>query len=178
MTTEKFDTEAYKQRKEKDASRGGFITLEDGTHIRQFGPGKKGGATEIITPPKPSFHKIRKGYFKSTNTLEYTGKVIGDMSIGFWQFFDENGKLFKKVNEDIKLDGHDYRKALEFLETEGWIDIETGKGRERFSLDYEKNVWYITIMSRPWNGNLETYYEIDANTLKILKKRETQLGEE
>lgn len=33
-------------------------------------------------------------------------------------------------------------------------------------------------MSRPWNGNLETYYEVDANTFKVLKKTETQLGQE
>ena len=178
MTTEKFDVEAYKARKEKDPSRGGFIILEDSTQIHQFGLTKNSGASEIITPPKPAFYKIRKGYLESTNTLEYSGKIIGGMRIGMWQFFDEKGKLIREVDEDKKLDGHDFQKALKFLVKEGWITIETGQGRERFSLDYEKDVWYITIMSRPWNGNFETYYEVDANTLKILKKTETQLGQE
>ncbi|SDE39360.1 hypothetical protein [Ulvibacter litoralis] len=132
MTTEKFDVEAYKIRKEKDPSRGGFIILEDSTQIHQFGLTKNSGATEIITPPKPSFYKIRKGYFESTNTLEYTGKELGGMKIGIWQFFDDKGKLHREKDKDKKLDGHDYHEVLKFLEQEEWIDIATGKGRERF----------------------------------------------
>ena len=95
------------------------------------------------------------------------------MKVGIWQFFDEKGDLFKEVDENKKLDGHDYNRGLDFLEKEGWITIETGEGRDRFSLDYEKNIWYITIMSRPWNGNFETYYAVDTNTLEVLKKTET-----
>ncbi len=179
MTTEKFDVEAHVKRFEEspEDENGDVLILEDSTKIRQS-LSATGGASEIITPPKPAFYKIRKKYFKSTYTLELKGNTVGGMSIGIWQFFDEKGKLRKEVNEDEKLDGHDYHKALEFLEKENWITIETGQGRERFSLDYEKDVWYITIMSRPWNGNFETYYEVDANTLKILKKTETQLGDE
>lgn len=178
MTTEKFDVETYQKRKEKDPWYGDIIILEDSTKIQQSGPDKKGGASEIITPPKPAFYKIRKSYHKATNTLELEGREIGDMSIGIWQFFNKKGKLVREVDEDKKLDGHDYHKALEFLEKDGWIDIKTGKGREHFSLDYEKDIWYITIIGDMWNGYLETYYEVDANTLKTLKKKETQRGEE
>ena len=179
MTIEKFNVEAYLKRFEnsKGNENPDVLILEDSTEIRQS-LSVKGNANEIITPPKPAFYKIRKGYFESTNTLEYKGKVIGDMKIGIWQYFNEEGELVKEINEDEKLDGHDYHEALKFLENEDWITIKTGQGRERFSLDYENNIWYITIMSRPWNGNFETYYEVDANTLKIIKKTETQLGQE
>ena len=178
MTTEKFDVESFNKRKEKDPTYGGIITLEDGTVKKQSGPGIKGGAFEQITPPLPIFYKINKGYHKSTNILEAKGKIIGDLSIDTWQYFDEQGRLVKETDENVKFGKHHYNDALKFLEKEGWINLKTGEGRERFSLGYENNVWYITILSQPWNGNVETYYEVSANTMETLKKEVTQRGKE
>lgn len=179
MTTEKFDVEAYEKRKEADPWYGNIINLDDGTKIIQSGHGSlRGGAGELITPPKPVFYKIKKRYHRTTNTIEFKGKVLGDMFIDIWQYFDEQGKLVKEVNENAKFGKHHYNDALQFLEKEGWITIKTGEGRERFSLGFENDIWYITIIGNMWNGYLETYYEVDAKTMKILKKEEVQRGEE
>lgn len=104
MTTEKFDVETYAKRVEEvpKYENGDIITMNDSTRIHQS-LSAKGGASEVITPPKLAFYKIRKSYFKSTNTLEYKGRVIGNMKIGVWQFFDEKGNFLEKEKRiDIK----------------------------------------------------------------------------
>lgn len=98
-------------------------------------------------------------------------KNIGGLSIETTMYYDEHGDLVKEVDENKELGKHNYRDALRFLEKEKWIDIESGNGRKRFSLDYEKERWYITLLSQPWNGNTETYYKVDANSMQIIKKK-------
>jgi hypothetical protein len=147
------------------------------------------GATYNEFPPSPEFYKIVKNFYPN-GMLKSRGKITGShLSIGVWQYYDEEGNLTKEVDEDKKFGRIKLDQLLKFIEKEGHINLETGEGREYalmidgkfshimpciFSLNYdergEKPFWIITIGHAPWNGYHRTIYHIDKETGEVLFK--------
>ena len=149
---EKFDFNIY----EKTNKGSDEYTLPNGNTIFSIGfiKNKKGFQYERLPPP--SFLTIYKEYYANGN-LKLKETYIGQqVKVGISQYYDEQGNLIKKVNEDQKFGKIKPQQVLEFLQEKGYINLRTGKGRvdeeERpvFKLYFgEKNkekYWVISIV--------------------------------
>ena len=146
---EKFDFKAYEERTKNNSFDERAYTKEDGTIVEE-----SDGNTPTIweTPPKPTFVKIYKEFYKN-GKLKKQFTLMGerlkiDTSVYYGIFgckivVDENKKFGKIKPNDI----------LKFLEDKGRINLQTGegvfdwKGGFAFRIVYQKNknIWYITI---------------------------------
>jgi len=141
-------------------------------------------------PPAPRFDKVVKLFYPNGN-LKYTGKLVGEhLPIGESIYYDEEGKIINRVNEDDKFGKIKLEDLLRFIEKEGHINLETGWGREdieilkdgrcnkinsnfvmseRLATDGSR-YWFIEIPANPNNMYMETTYHIDKNTGEVLLK--------
>ena len=148
---------------------------ENDTETRVFG-NKRRGFAMWQTPPKPAFFQIAKQYYPN-GYLQLKGKCMYDgvTKIGEWEYYNENGELISKVDEDKKFGRFGYNELLLFLHQQKHINIETGENREnvRFGYDVEKKQWGVVITdSSYWI----TEYTIDGKTGEVISKNEYQGG--
>ena len=135
-TTERFDVQYYKSIiKEKNSYEGAtsaqyverngtetYVSFNDGGFVLQ----------EI----KPfTYEMIVKNYYKNC-ILKSKGKLLchSSIKIGIWREYDNQGNLIKETDEDKKFEKLHLKpiNILRWLEHEGYIDRNTGKGQEEF----------------------------------------------
>lgn len=92
----------------------------------------------------------------------------GHTKIGVWEHFDESGLLIKTVDEDKKFGKFGYNEVLLFLHQQGYINFETGEGRERVSFGYnvETKRWWVSVVVSGW----ATDYIIDGETGEVISR--------
>ncbi len=160
---EKFDFNIY----EKTNKGSDEYTLPNGNTIFSIGfiKNKKGFQYERLPPP--SFLTIYKEYYANGN-LKLKETYIGQqVKVGISQYYDEQGNLIKKVNEDQKFGKIKPQQVLEFLQEKGYINLKTGKGRldkdgqPVFELGfYEENgkkIWTIGIIKGKLNDETKNF---------------------
>ncbi|MCH4830228.1 MULTISPECIES: hypothetical protein [Flavobacterium] len=184
---EKFDFEVYKKTEygeNRYLKNDGFEIIE-----MAFIKDKKGFQREF--EPKPSFKKIYKRFYGNGNLNSKETYIGENVKIGISEYYNEDGTLDKKVNEDEKFGKIKYSDCLTFLDKKGYIDLKTGKGRENenqspvFELDYSEsdNMWYITVVegkvikTPPDNsigepsGWLPIVFKMDGETGKVTEEK-------
>ncbi|APT23254.1 hypothetical protein BU993_11865 [Flavobacterium columnare] len=184
---EKFDFEIYKKT-EYGLKR---YSKENGNCIigMEFTENKGGSQDEML--PLPSFLKMYKEFYANGNLKRKETYIGKNVKIGISEYYDEDGTLNKKVNEDEKFGKIKYTDCLTFLDKKGYIDLKTGKGRENenqspvFELDYSEsdNMWYITVVegkvikTPPDNsigepsGWLPIVFKMDGETGKVTEEK-------
>ncbi|QYS92324.1 hypothetical protein JJC04_07450 [Flavobacterium covae] len=184
---EKFDFEVYKKTEygeNRYLKNDGFEIIE-----MAFIKDKKGFQREF--EPKPSFKKIYKRFYGNGNLNSKETYIGENVKIGISEYYNEDGTLDKKVNEDEKFGKIKYSDCLTFLDKKGYIDLKTGKGRENenqspvLELDYSEsdNMWYITVVegkvikTPPDNsigepsGWLPIVFKMDGKTGKVTEEK-------
>lgn len=76
--------------------------------------------------PAKDFYMILKKYHLN-GIIESRGKFLGNVRYGIWEFFDENGKLIKTVDEDAKFGKIKPSDLVDIIEKVGLINRETGE---------------------------------------------------
>ena len=142
----------------------------------QLSGSTRNGITVWETPPSPVFFQIYKQYYPN-GYLKLKGKRMGGGAtmVGIWEYYDETGKLIKKVDEDAKFGKFDYNKLLLFLHQKEHLNLETGENRERVSFGFnaEQKHWGVTAIGA---GQWTTKYIIDGETGEVIDKKEYQGG--
>lgn len=184
---EKFDFEVYRKT-EYGLKR--YVKNDDFCIIGMEFTEEKGGSQDEFFP-LPSFKKIYKEFYANGNLKRKETYIGENVKIGISEYYDEDGKLNKKVNEDDKFGKIKYTDCLDFLEKKGVVDLKTGKGRENenqsavFELDYSEshNIWYITLiegkpMQFPPQGSIgepsgwiPIVYKMDGETGKVTEEK-------
>lgn len=141
-------------------------------------------------PPVPEFYAVGKTFYPRgtiKSKIYYTGERL---RFGESIYYDEDGKIINRVNEDAKFGKIKVDDLLLFIEKEGWINLETGEGREdidiledgrcdyipsHFYISEEKvtdgtSYWLITIPAMRYNDFIRTTYHIDKETGEVLYK--------
>jgi len=83
----------------------------------------------------PDFYAVQKKFYPNGNLASRGTFIDGGVRVGIWQYFDENEKLIKEVDEDARFGKIKPDHILKFLEKEGWINLKTGKGRSEIVFD-------------------------------------------
>jgi len=152
-----------------------FYMTNEGIEIKIYGS-KIDGFVQLQTPPKPAFFYIYKEYYPN-GYLKLKGKRMGGGAtmVGEWEYYDENGHLTSKKNEDEKFGKFGYNELLLFLHQKEYINLETGDNREKvdFRYDVETKQWEIYIIN---DFHWITEYIIDGETGEILDMKEFQGG--
>ena len=104
--------------------------FQDGSSYYLSGSEAEGGFVKKERPAKPSFLKMYKEFYANGNLKKKETYIGENVKIGISEYYDEDGTLDKKVNEDEKFGKIKYTDCLAFLEKKGYIDLKTGKGRE------------------------------------------------
>ena len=180
---EKLDFELLDKFAEKDKKqddKGSYVGYywnftENSIETQLFGDTRY-GFTMRQTPPNPAFFQIYKQYYPN-GYLKLKGKCMGGgaTKIGEWEYYNENGELTSKVDEDKKFGKFGYNELLLFLHQQKHINIETGENREKVDFGYsiEKKQWGVyAINTYYW----VTEYVIDGETGKVINKKEYQGG--
>ncbi|MBF6658698.1 hypothetical protein BZL53_06195 [Flavobacterium columnare] len=184
---EKFDFEVYKK------TEFGWKNYEkpNGFEVFDIGFDKEKGGALRERAPKPYFYVVYKEFFANSNLKKKETYIGENVKIGISEYYDEDGTLNKKVNEDEKFGKIKYTDCLTFLDKKGYIDLKTGKGRENenqspvFELDYSEsdNMWYITVVegkvikTPPDNsigepsGWLPIVFKMDGETGKVTEEK-------
>ncbi|KMQ61254.1 hypothetical protein ACM39_17710 [Chryseobacterium sp. FH2] len=145
-----------------------------------------------ILPPNSFFTTYKEFY--SNGNIKSKGKYFGDCKfyrfsnkIGNWYYFDEKGKLLQQVDEDKKFGKFSYNEVLKFLETQKYINLNTGEGRDKIEVKYyysdksTKKLWYIVISigeayQIPGEGyrveQKGKWYALDGNTGETIKEKQ------
>lgn len=155
-----------------------------------------GGGTYDEYSPAPMFQIIQKKFYPNGLLKQKSIFFQNNLKIGIWEYYDEKGKLIKKVDEDEKFKNSNIQiqDVLDLLEREGWIDQKTGKGateisildnqyvviKRGISISYalDENgypVWYGVV--KP-SDMLSISYKIDGITGEVEKSEENIFGEE
>lgn len=165
--------------------------FQDGSSYYLSGSEAEGGFVKKERPAKPSFLKMYKEFYANGNLKKKEAYIGENVKIGISEYYDEDGTLDKKVNEEEKFGKIRYTDCLAFLEKKGYIDLKTGKGRENenqspvFELDYSESdrMWYITVIegkvikTPPDNsigepsGWLPIVYKMDGETGKVTEEK-------
>ena len=123
---------------------GGTIYLEDSTKIEYSCPlDKDDFFDETITSSKYPFVEFYRRYYSDTKSLAVTYTKIGNIDIGKYREFDNNGKI--TIEKDYKQKSNlPYTTILQSLEKLGYLDlknIKILKGTDQnFGLNYSNNI--------------------------------------
>lgn len=146
-------------------------------------------------PPFPYFYLNYKEFYEypdKPSNIKEKGKYFGDLSlrfvgnikIGYWYYFDENGNLIQQVDEDKKFGKFGYNEVLKFLDEQKHINLKTGEGRDRVKIDFyysdktPKKLWNIFVkVGEAYQIPGEGYrieqkgkgYYLDGDTGEIIK---------
>lgn len=197
---EKYDFELMRKIKEETGSL--HAVLKKGDTAIYISSMAEDGAFINEYPPVPIMHFIQKkfypnGYIKSKKN--YIGK---NLCIGESIYYDEQGNVKEIVNEDEKFGKIKLDWILNFAESEGLIDLKTGRGRNdliitgnnkgyikdgNFTLGFYKKgefpvednndypLWIIQTTAIPENNFYEYIYKIHGETGKTLIKESKQI---
>ena len=80
----------------------------------EFTVNKGGSQDEML--PLPSFLKIYKEFYANGNLKRKETYIGENVKIGISEYYDEDGVLDKKVNEDAKFGKIKYTDCLAFLD--------------------------------------------------------------
>lgn len=166
MAKRKFDIEYFEKNKINFSLN---YTKEDGTEIEQHFCMDIYLEHEWI--PK-KLYRIYREYYLNGN-LKKEGLELGQMSIGIWLEFDEDGNEIRVRNMDDSLPkGFDYNKVMLLMEKEGRINTRTGEDRDilRMSYNKDKNQWEVSFLPIKRKDYLGIEYLIDAKSGKIKDK--------
>lgn len=84
--------------------------------------------------PAESFYKIEKVFYLNGN-LRHKGALLGEVRIGKWSFYNEDGTLKKEVDEDTKFGVVKPSDIVKIIESEGIINRRTGESILRGKFD-------------------------------------------
>ncbi len=127
---------------------------------------------EKETPPLPKLYTIFRKFYLNGNLKEEGILLPGDLHVGIWREYDEQGNLTKETNWDETYGKFDYNKVILFLAKQGHINIKTGKGRDEFTIgvDREKHCWDVNVWPVKSNNYKGFEYLLDSDTGKVKKK--------
>ncbi len=192
-TTEKFDLAYYQQKIRETNGENGDKTFAE--YIENDGMQVKISLNEneiSLFKIEPLSFNAECIFYHKNGILKEKGKrfFCSGIKIGIWREYDERGYLVKETDEDKKFEKL-YLKPeniLRWLEREGYIDRQTGKGQEKFvgDLQNEPNIsisfgeaertgflgkrtpatWTITII----DGGGGVTYNFDAEDGLIISK--------
>lgn len=173
---QKFDFDQYKTdyKNLPSDSSGRFKVLKDGTLFRSENFNNKDIWYHVI-PPKSyitlSYHFYPSGRLKEFGQFASLDSYV--IKIGIWKDYDENGKILKMTDEDIKFKKFSFADALNFMEKKGYINLKTGKNRtvSSFYFDTEKEIWELYIQTY-YNEEVEEkgiQYIINSQNGKLKK---------
>lgn len=165
--------------------------FKDGSSFEISGSVNENGFVKREIPALPSFETVYKEYYKN-GILKKKEIYIGEnVKIKKSMYYDDEGHLIKEIDEDKKFGKIKYEFILKFLQSKKYINLNDGSGRydddarPAFSLkyDYNKNIWYVTIVRGKQNtkppqkndiGEPTSYfplmYTIDGDSGKIIKE--------
>lgn len=145
-------------------SSGVFRMLSDGTIFRAEDFNKTDIWYHVI--PSKSYVTLNYNFYPSGNLKEFGQFANFDAyvtKIGIWKTYDENGKLIKMTDEDIKFKKFTFSNVLEFMQEKGHIDLETGKNRTitSFYFDPKEEIWELYV---------QTYYneEVEEKGIRYI----------
>ena len=154
-----------------------------------------GGCKEYA--PAADFYELQKSFYLN-GMIKERGKLMSRVAFGRREYFDENGKCIKIVDEDKKFGAVKREDIIQLLEKEGWFNRQTGeniitedsvlptdyklyRNMERYmSISFKRAVidnqgneieppkWFIEI--DPCHRGEMTNYIVDGNTGKFEKK--------
>ncbi len=146
-TTEKFDLAYYQQKIRETNGENGDKTFAE--YIENDGMQVKISLNEneiSLFKIEPLSFNAECIFYHKNGILKEKGKrfFCSGIKIGIWREYDERGNLVKETDEDKKFEKL-YLKPeniLRWLEREGYIDRQTGKGQEKFvgDLQNEPNI--------------------------------------
>ncbi len=76
--------------------------------------------------PAKDFYMIVKTYHKN-GMIKTRGKLLGNVPFGICEYFDENGQLIERTDEDAKFGKIKPDDLVDIIEKVGWINRETGE---------------------------------------------------
>ena len=191
---ERYDFEATKNG--TDA----VIVEQDGWKIEKGSILEKYGATYNEYAPAKEFYQIQKWFYPSGSMRTKTS-FLGDVVIGTYEEYDEEGNLIKVVDEDKKFGKTKPKDIVELLEKEGWFNRETGENKitekevlPTTGMFYREIIKYVQIRYVPkqatgersyWKIAIEprfmmwiTTYIVDGETGEFTKEKTFEMREE
>lgn len=130
-----------------------------------------------IIPTEITFYSYRYYYYpfgKLYKIHQFTG-FSNSVAIGKWFTFGENGKVIEEIDQNKKFLNVSYDKVLLFMQSKGYIDLKTGKNKDKVFFDFfeKSKVWKATyFIGRNQNNHKEyIHYYIDAKTGDVLDTR-------
>jgi hypothetical protein len=145
--------------------------LDDGTEL-YIGGNSQIGYSEGRTPPLPAYWIEFKRYYPS-GIIKEKGKQIKargrGMKIGVWHYYDESGRLLRRVNYDERFGSFSLEQLLALL-VEKEILGENHERIEDISIFYneENNQWLVGTGGFPFSYD----YHIDGHTGEVLRVEE------
>lgn len=190
MNMQKFDIDRFNKNKNQE----GIYSFKDdfGNDVKEEGDADN-GYIENLKLSNNLFYIEYKEYYTS-GKIKVIGKTLLDntavgVPVDLWQYFDENGKIIKEVDENKKFGKFGPNELLKFLESEKIIDLKTGKGwylkdnRNSFTISFDEidKIWEVASsegsMARAEKSpsgqalKVKYHYLIDSNTGKIKEKK-------
>ena len=166
MKNMKFDIEAFNKNRQ---GRDSYKFIQNNMEIEQTKLKKI--YVEYIKPID-KFYNIYNEYYLNGNLKVHgirlnDGVSLGGLHIKTWEYYDEQGNLIRKVDEDARFGNvpFDYNRVILWLDKKGCINIKEGKTYTNFysiSFNSEKKYWQIDI-----NDEYKIYL-LDGKTGKII----------
>jgi hypothetical protein len=100
------------------------VSLKRGEWVIDIYP-MPGGYQNEYAPAK-DFYKIQKRYHPN-GMMSFCCKFLDDVSFGIMEYYNENGKLIKAIDEDAKFGKIKPDDLVAILEKLGWFNRETGE---------------------------------------------------
>ena len=171
ITSDKFDIKKFDS--EKIYNKQSTVlevndTLKDSTTIKRYE--YSDGYIEIIQVLNSPI-KITKSYFKNTGNIKTISKEFSGCPIGFWNAYNENGKLVKQTNWDKNYSFSVYDLAEKFKK-EFDIDImHTNQALFAPVVRGYENVSYYEVWISKRCMCDSRVIRVDGNSGKILSER-------
>ena len=116
--------------------------------------------------PIGKFYNVLNTYYLNGNLKKHGIRLNDGPLIKIWEYYDEQGKLIKTIDEDAKFGNvpFDYNKVILWLDKKRYISIEKGEVyiNYSFSFNSKKKYWWIDVY-----GEYKTYL-LDGQTGRII----------
>ena len=190
MNTQKFDIDRFNKNKNQEDT---YIFKDNmGNEVKEEG-NFESGYIETRKLSNKLFYVENKEYY-SSGQIKIIGTTLLDntavgVPIGIWEYFDINGNLEKKIDENKKFGKFGSNELLQFLESKKIINLKTGEGwylkdnRNSFTVSFDEvdKTWevissegsIVRAEKSPTGQALKVkyYYLIDSNTGKIKEEK-------
>lgn len=169
MQYETFDMEYYERKKNLIGNIFDDYTKEDGTQVSVWG--KLGSSFVILeVAPAPYFYTRIKLFYGDGKLQEKGIKLPEECRIGKWLECDEQGNC-QIIDYDKGMGKFNYNDVLNFLDKRGYINLETGEGRGKFSFgySYENKTWGIVASKNNVHFKI---FRLSGKSGKILEEKD------